>query len=203
VVQFLGSISRFLVLCSWHFKGCLIEFWDTTRNQIDHTFEKDELVSELVFSPSGNTILAKGGLKPFADEVWFMDSMTGSKGMELANLADFGFAPDGETVLGVSSSFPSGAITRFETPTGKQLLQVKLPFISRAVLMPGTPAVVTQENGTIAFWDLPPRRPLWWIVEGIGFPLMLILMIATGSWNLLRKPAAPHNSQVETEAVGN
>jgi WD40 repeat protein len=193
--------GRFLVLCSWHFKGCLIEFWDTTRNQIDHTFEKDELVSELVFSPSGNAILAKGGPQPFANEVWFMDPITGSKGMELANLADFEFAPDGETILAVSS--PSRAITRFDTATGKRMSEVRIPILFRAVLIPHTPAVVTQQDDRIAFWDIPPRRPLWWIVGGIGFPLVLILMLATGSRSLLRKPAEPHNSLVETEAVGN
>jgi hypothetical protein len=186
-IQAFSPDGKQLVLSSWLSNGFQIEFWDTTTNKVDHAFELEKRVSRMMFSPNGDTLLAQGGQKAPADEVWFMDPTTGSKGMELGTFADFGFSPDGKTILAVSTSL-SREISLIDTASGKRLLEMKLPFFLRPTLVPGTPAIVTHENNTIALWDIPPHRPLWWIVGLIGYPLIFISMILTGAWDPLRKP---------------
>src|SRR5262249_32167378 len=159
--------------------------WTRTHSP-DGQWLKDDLT---MMSYSATTLEPQSTLAGF-DEPLNLKPMAG--GM---NPLENAFAPDSKTLAGWGPLRPPGMIARFlgksewtrkmtlwEIPSGRQLALFK-DSTAYAYFPDGKSLATWAKEGTIAIWDIPPRRP-WWI--DYGLPILFTLLMLLGIWHCIR-----------------
>jgi WD40 repeat protein len=140
-----------------------IELWELSSEKLRCSYSQEGWIQKAVFAPDGKLVI-----RTSKNEVRFLDQDTGKTLWVLSNIDSLNFYPDGHRLLAVS--FSPSRIQCWDWKTEMMEFQYD-PYSTPKIMMPDGRTLATRlSDGTVQFWDVPPVKPLWWVLTWTAIP---------------------------------
>ena len=140
-----------------------IELWDLGTGESQHSYFQDGWIFQAVFAPDERLVIITS-----KSEARLIDQRTGKILKDFPDVRSLAFFPGGRKFLTCGDFSPT--IKCRDLATGTIQLEYRSHEFPELILPDGKSLVTRQRDGTVQFWNVPPQKPLWWLLVWTTFP---------------------------------